>query len=115
MGARQALQWGCLYPQRVGRMVALCGVPRTTSHNRLLLEAMAHALSGQDHEDDAAVAFAARIYAAWSLSHEFFADTMAAPLQPQRRRMGRAPSGQRIPGLPQAGPADAGADLADSR
>lgn len=79
MGAQQALQWGCLYPQMVGRIFAFCGVPRTTPHNRLLLDAMAHALSRHDNADGAAVALAARIYAAWSLSHEFFAGPMADP------------------------------------
>ncbi|WP_171016085.1 alpha/beta fold hydrolase [Ramlibacter sp. 2FC] len=79
MGAQQALQWGCLYPQRVNRIFAFCGLPRTTPHNRLLLEAMAQALSAQEDAHGAAVALAARIYAAWSLSHEFFAGTMADP------------------------------------
>jgi len=73
MGAQQALQWGCLYPRRVGRIFAFCGVPRTTAHNRLLLQAMADVLQGHEDEPGAAATLAARIYAGWSLSHEFFA------------------------------------------
>lgn len=79
MGAQQALQWGCLYPKMVDRVFAFCGVPRTTPHNRLLLDAMAHALLAQEEADGAAVALAARIYAPWVLSHEFFAGPMADP------------------------------------
>ncbi|HSV47379.1 MAG TPA: alpha/beta fold hydrolase, partial [Ramlibacter sp.] len=78
MGAQQALQWGCLYPRRVERIFAFCGVPRTTAHNRLLLQAMAQVL--QEHEEGepgAAATLAARIYAGWSFSHEFFSGTGA--------------------------------------
>lgn len=73
MGAQQALQWGCLYPRMVERIFAFCGVPRTTPHNRLLLQSMADVLQGHEHEAGAAATLAARIYAGWSLSHEFFA------------------------------------------
>lgn len=73
MGAQQALQWGCLYPRMVERIFAFCGVPRTTRHNRLLLQAMADVLQGHEDEPGAATTLAARIYAGWSLSHEFFA------------------------------------------
>jgi len=67
MGAQQALQWGCLYPHMVGGIFAFCGVPRTTAHNRLLLEGMAQALCAAPAQLD----HAARIYGAWCLSHEF--------------------------------------------
>ena len=72
MGAQQALQWGCLYPHRVRRVFALCGVPRTTAHNRLLLDAMLDALQRHGPDATAGLRLAARIYAAWCYSHEFF-------------------------------------------
>jgi len=71
MGAQQALQWGCLYPRGVERIFAFCGVPRTTPHNRVLLQAMADVLQQHEGEPGAAATLAARIYAGWSLSHEF--------------------------------------------
>ncbi|HSV35489.1 MAG TPA: alpha/beta fold hydrolase [Ramlibacter sp.] len=82
MGAQQALQWACLYPNRVGRVFAFCGVPRTTPHNRLLLEGMAEALSTPDVAAETRLARAARIYGAWCLSQEFFSRcTDATPEQ----------------------------------
>lgn len=88
MGAQHALQWSCLYPQAVGRVFAFCGLPRTTQHNKLLLQPMIEVLqqglrSGRHLE---ALENAAAIYAAWTLSHEFFnngAWKLAAPTASQ--------------------------------
>ncbi|MDB5797283.1 MAG: hypothetical protein JWP36_1185 [Paucimonas sp.] len=38
MGAQQAFQWACYYPDRVARLFALCGSARTTGHNYAFLE-----------------------------------------------------------------------------
>lgn len=74
MGAQQALQWACLWPGMLGRVFAFCGLPRTTPHNRLLLEGMAEVLrSGiREGRGEEAVVQAAAIYAPWTLSHAFF-------------------------------------------
>lgn len=75
MGAQQALQWGCLYPDRMGRIIAFCGTPRTTSHNQLLLDAMDEAINSQaaaGADLQPGLRRAARIYAGWVLSHDFF-------------------------------------------
>jgi homoserine O-acetyltransferase len=70
MGAQHALQWGCLHPERVERVFAFCGVPKTTAHNQLLLDAMDDALCAEDTE--AGLRLAARIYLGWCYSQEFF-------------------------------------------
>lgn len=70
MGAQQALQWACWFPDAMERVFAFCGTPATTPHNRLLLESMAAAL--QAPAGDAVLDQAARIYAPWVMSHEFF-------------------------------------------
>ena len=40
MGAQQAYHWGALYPERVARIVALCGTARTTEHNQVFLQSL---------------------------------------------------------------------------
>lgn len=74
MGAQHALQWSCTYPQAVGRTVAFCGLPRTTEHNKLLLQPIIDVLAqGLDNGRHAqALDTAAAIYAAWTASHPFF-------------------------------------------
>jgi homoserine O-acetyltransferase len=45
MGAQQAYHWGALYPDRVERIVALCGTARTTEHNTIFLQSLRAALT----------------------------------------------------------------------
>lgn len=71
MGAQQALQWACWFPDAMERVFAFCGTPATTPHNRLLLDAMAAVLRSP-LATEAALEQAARIYAPWVMSHEFF-------------------------------------------
>ena len=78
MGAQQALQWACLYPESVERIVAFCGVARTTPHNRILLQAMEDALLACPDHPSLGVTLAARIYAGWSLSQAFFSARFGA-------------------------------------
>lgn len=75
MGAQQALQWACWYPEATARVFAFCGTPATTAHNRLLLEAMAAPLEAclqGELEAQRALDHAALAYAPWVVSHEFF-------------------------------------------
>lgn len=73
MGAQMALQWACLWPQRAGRVLAFCGAPRTSPHNRLVLEGLAGILAQGLREGDHAgcLARAATVYAAWSVTPAF--------------------------------------------
>jgi homoserine O-acetyltransferase/O-succinyltransferase len=80
MGAQLAYHWGALYPERVARIVALCGTSRTTDHNRIFLESLRSALTadrtwtGQRFEGVPERGFRtfARIYASWAASQAFY-------------------------------------------
>jgi homoserine O-acetyltransferase/O-succinyltransferase len=80
MGAQQAYHWGALYPDRVARIVALCGTARTTDHNRIFLESLRSALTadpawnGSRFEGipDRGFRAFARIYASWAASQVFY-------------------------------------------
>jgi homoserine O-acetyltransferase/O-succinyltransferase len=80
MGAQQAYHWGALYPERVERIIALCGTARTTDHNRIFLESLRSALTadpawnGSRFEGipDRGFRTFARIYASWAASQAFY-------------------------------------------
>lgn len=80
MGAQQAYHWGALYPDRVQRIVALCGTARTTDHNRIFLESLRSALiadptwngKGFEGTPDRGFRTFARIYASWAASQAFY-------------------------------------------
>lgn len=77
MGAQQALQWGCLYPEKMGRIFAFCGTPATSTHNRILLDGMATIMEAAGDSEESvqeALGSLGRAYTAWVLSHEFFND-----------------------------------------
>ncbi len=80
MGAQQAYHWGALYPDRVARIVALCGTARTTDHNRIFLQSLRSALTADpawngtrfDRTPDRGFHTFARIYASWAASPAFY-------------------------------------------
>ena len=80
MGAQQAYHWGALFPDRVARIVAVCGTAKTTEHNRIFLESLRSALTadrnwtGQRFEGIPEQGFRtfARIYASWAASQAFY-------------------------------------------
>ena len=80
MGAQQAYHWGALFPERVARIVAVCGTAKTTEHNRIFLESLRSALTadrtwtGQRFEGIPEQGFRtfARIYASWAASQAFY-------------------------------------------
>jgi homoserine O-acetyltransferase/O-succinyltransferase len=88
MGAQQAYHWGALYPDRVERIVALCGTARTTDHNRIFLESLRSALTadpawnGDRFEGipDRGFRAFARIYASWAASQAFYREGLYYPL-----------------------------------
>lgn len=80
MGAQQAYHWGALYPERVERIVALCGTAKTTPHNQVFLLSLRAALTADPTWDGQTFsgvpergfrAFA-RIYASWAASQAFY-------------------------------------------
>ena len=84
MGAQQAYHWGVLYPDRVERIVALCGTARTTDHNRIFLESLRSALTadrtwtgqGFDGIPEQGFRTFARIYASWAASQAFYREKL---------------------------------------
>lgn len=80
MGAQQAYHWGALYPERVERIVALCGTARTTEHNKVFLASLRTALTADpcwkgDHFEctpERGYRAFARIYASWAASQAFY-------------------------------------------
>ena len=84
MGAQQAYHWGALFPDRVRRIVALCGTAKTTEHNRIFLESLRSALTadrtwtGQRFDGIPEQGFRtfARIYASWAASQAFYREQL---------------------------------------
>ena len=84
MGAQQAYHHAALFPERVARLLAVCGSARTSPHNWVFLEGVKAAL-----EADAAFAGGAyrepplkglaafgRVYAGWAYSQAFFRERL---------------------------------------
>ncbi len=80
MGAQQAYHWGALYPERVQRIMALCGTAKTTDHNKVFLESLRAALTADptwtgdrfDGFPERGYRAFARIYASWAVSQAFY-------------------------------------------
>ncbi len=80
MGAQQAYHWAALYCDRVERIAAICGTAKTTDHNRIFLESLRYALTGDptwngtsfDGIPDRGLRTFARIYASWAASPAFY-------------------------------------------
>jgi len=85
MGAQQACRWAVNEPNRVHRLMMICGTARTTPHNRVFLESLLAALEadpryGSDEPPLGGVRAVGRIYAGWAysqpwLKQERFRDT----------------------------------------
>jgi homoserine O-acetyltransferase/O-succinyltransferase len=84
MGAQQAYHWGAIYPERVKRIIAVCGTAKTTEHNQIFLESLKSALTadrtwtGQRFEGIPEQGFRtfARIYASWAASQAFYREKL---------------------------------------
>jgi len=80
MGAQQAYYWGAHYPERVERIVALCGTAKTTEHNQIFLASLRAALTADPAWNghrfsgipDRGYRAYARIYASWAASQPFY-------------------------------------------
>jgi homoserine O-acetyltransferase/O-succinyltransferase len=80
MGGQQAFHWGALFPDRVERIVPICGSAKTSPHNFVFLEGVKAALTADEAWRDGWFAtppvrgFQAfgRVYAGWGLSQAFY-------------------------------------------
>lgn len=82
MGGMQALQWACLYPEKVRRVMSICATVRCWPHNQVFLEGVKAALTCDPVWNngfyrrapvDGLKAFG-RVYAGWAFSQAFFRD-----------------------------------------
>ncbi|GHE04823.1 hypothetical protein U879_02140 [Defluviimonas sp. 20V17] len=84
MGAQQALHWGAIFPDRVARICAVCGSARTSIHNKVFLQGVRAALTGDsawrgDHFDAHPVRglrAMGRVYAGWAMSQAFYRERL---------------------------------------
>ncbi|MFT5173533.1 MAG: homoserine O-acetyltransferase [Gammaproteobacteria bacterium] len=84
MGAQQALHWGALYPDEVARICAVCGSARTSPHNRVFLEGVKAALTGDvtwrdgwfEGKPERGLRAMGRVYAGWALSQAFYRERL---------------------------------------
>ena len=80
MGAQQALHWGALHPDEVERICAVCGSAKTSPHNRLMIEGIKAALTGDPAWRDGwfhakaerGLRSMGQIYAGWAMSQAFY-------------------------------------------
>lgn len=80
MGGQQAFHWGALFPDRVERILPICGSAKTSPHNWVFLEGVKAALTADPAWQDGWFAtqpvrgFQAmgRVYAGWGLSQAFY-------------------------------------------
>lgn len=73
MGAQQACRWAVKEPDRVQRLLMICGTARTTPHNRVFLESLLAALEadpryGSVETPLGGLRAVGRIYAGWAYS-----------------------------------------------
>ncbi len=84
MGAQQALHWGAIFPDRVERICAICGSARTSIHNKVFLQGVRAALTGDpawrgDHFSEHPVRGLrgmGRVYASWAMSQAFYREKL---------------------------------------
>jgi homoserine O-acetyltransferase len=80
MGAQQAYQHAALFPERVERLLAVCGSARTSRHNWVFLEGVKAALQADPTFAEGrytsppkrGLAAFGRVYAGWAYSQDFF-------------------------------------------
>jgi len=84
MGGQQALHWGAIHPGRVKRICAVCTSARTSVHNKVFLEGVRAALTGDpawrgDHfagRPARGLRAMGRVYAGWALSQAFYRERL---------------------------------------
>jgi homoserine O-acetyltransferase len=84
MGAQQAYHHAALFPERVERLLAVCGTARTSPHNRVFLEGVKAALEADASFDGGnytapplrGLGAFGRVYAGWAYSQTFFRERL---------------------------------------
>jgi homoserine O-acetyltransferase/O-succinyltransferase len=77
MGAQQAYHHAALFPERVERLLAVCGSARTSPHNWVFLEGVKAALLADPSvSKQQGLAAFGRVYAGWAYSQAFFRERL---------------------------------------
>jgi homoserine O-acetyltransferase/O-succinyltransferase len=84
MGAQQAYHHAALFPERVERLLAVCGSARTSAHNFVFLEGVKAALEADSAFAEGryvepplkGLAAFGRVYAGWAYSQTFFRERL---------------------------------------
>ena len=84
MGAQQAYHHAALFPERVERLLAVCGSARTSLHNRVFLEGVKATLTADADFADGnyttpplrGLGAFGRVYAGWAYSQAFFRERL---------------------------------------
>ena len=77
MGAQQAYHHAALFPERVERLLAVCGSARTSRHNWVFLEGVKAALlADTSTTKQLGLAAFGRVYAGWAYSQAFFRERL---------------------------------------
>ncbi|NNK78616.1 MAG: alpha/beta fold hydrolase [Litoreibacter sp.] len=84
MGAQQALHWGAIFPDQVARICAVCGSARTSIHNKVFLQGVRAAVTGDpswqgDHfsaHPMRGLRAMGRVYAGWAMSQAFYRERL---------------------------------------
>ena len=77
MGAQQAYHHAALFPERVERLLAVCGSARTSPHNWVFLEGVKAALQADATQPPLrGLAAFGRVYAGWAYSQAFFRERL---------------------------------------
>jgi homoserine O-acetyltransferase/O-succinyltransferase len=80
MGAQQAMHWGALFPDKVQRILAICGSAKTAPHNKVFLEGVKATLTADPAwngthfttKPETGLRAMGRVYAGWGMSQEFY-------------------------------------------
>ncbi len=84
MGALQAYEWACAFPDMVERLAPICGAARVSPHNYVMLAGVKAALTASNDFRDGdyaapparGLAAFARVYAGWFLSQAFYRERL---------------------------------------
>jgi homoserine O-acetyltransferase len=76
------MHWGALFPDKVKRILAICGSARTAPHNKVFLEGVKATLTADPAwtgthfaaKPETGLRAMGRVYAGWGMSQEFYRD-----------------------------------------
>ena len=88
MGGQQALHWGAMFPEKVGKIVAICATAKLPVHTHVMFEGVKAALTADSSWQDGWFAThpvrglraMGRVYAGWGFSQAFYREELYGKL-----------------------------------